>query len=270
MTTTSSTTTSSCIFKTPYSGSVPLCEDGATAWDCVGENHGQRMQCPATLPMMCASKTCGSSKRNYCCEPDCAALGGPRPCLPPTTTADMTSAPTTTADMRSAPTTMTTTSSCIWNTPYKGSLPLCEDGASTWDCVGKNHGQRMQCPETLPVMCASATCGTSKQNWCCEPSEQACAVLGGPRPCIPMTTTTKNMTAGGCEWKSNQHPNDRPLCEDGAESWTCVEEGHGQRIQCPKEFPVMCNEKNCGRGKDYCCERECFDMGGERPCLGGP
>jgi len=57
----------------------PLCEDGAFTWDCVGGNHGQRLQCPVNYPLMCSTQTCGSSKQNYCCETDCSSKGGLRP-----------------------------------------------------------------------------------------------------------------------------------------------------------------------------------------------
>jgi len=57
----------------------PLCEDGTFTWDCVGERHGQRLQCPDIWPFMCSSMTCSSSKQNYCCEKDCSSKGGLRP-----------------------------------------------------------------------------------------------------------------------------------------------------------------------------------------------
>jgi Mg-chelatase subunit ChlD len=60
----------------------PLCEDGAFAWDCVGEGHGHRLQCSSSHPVMCNGTTCGSpSGKNYCCEvkaSDCDGLGGVR------------------------------------------------------------------------------------------------------------------------------------------------------------------------------------------------
>lgn len=57
----------------------PLCEDGAFSWDCVGEHHGQREQCPRSHPLMCARKACGASGKDYCCEHDCNGWDGIRP-----------------------------------------------------------------------------------------------------------------------------------------------------------------------------------------------
>lgn len=72
-----------------------------------------------------------------------------------------------------------------------------------------------------------------------------------------------HMTEGkGC----HQHSDQRPLCEDGNYSWSCSKGGHGERQQCPCEWPRMCNEKRC-RG-DYCCEPTCGDFGGPRLCEG--
>merc|ERR550534_556756 len=69
----------------------PLCEDGSFEWDCIGKRHGHRLQCSSSHPKMCASQTCGGSKKNYCCEAkasDCPG-GKLRPfegveCCPPT------------------------------------------------------------------------------------------------------------------------------------------------------------------------------------------
>ena len=77
--------TGPCVWASPHNipdRQEPLCEDGAFAWDCVGEGHGHRLQCSSSHPVMCNGMTCGSpSGKNYCCEAkasDCDGLGGVR------------------------------------------------------------------------------------------------------------------------------------------------------------------------------------------------
>jgi len=64
----------------------------------------------------------------------------------------------------------------------------------------------------------------------------------------------------------------KPQCADGEIAWNCNEVGHGPRISCPEEWPLMCNNPNQCSGdtasekKDRCCskkESEC--EGGLRP-----
>lgn len=78
-----------------------------------------------------------------------------------------------------------------------------------------------------------------------------------------------------CPWqeKENQgcHTVSRkgPLCANGKFSWSCNQDGHGERLQCPCFLPYMCAQKGCGQdGMDYCCEPDCTDFGGLRPCEG--
>jgi len=59
-----------------------------------------------------------------------------------------------------------------------------------------------------------------------------------------------------------------PLCADGTQSWSCNAEKRGPRIQCPCFLPLMCAEVACGGGEDYCCERDCSNLGGTRSCEG--
>lgn len=58
-----------------------LCKDGNFSFQCIAEGHGERQQCPCTLPYMCAIPQCGDG-RDYCCEKSCDGpkLGGIRPC----------------------------------------------------------------------------------------------------------------------------------------------------------------------------------------------
>jgi len=85
--------TGPCLWGSPHNmpdRQEPMCEDGAFAWDCVGNGHGHRLQCSSIFPVMCNATKCGSpSRKNYCCEKkagDCDKLGGVRPannCLVP-------------------------------------------------------------------------------------------------------------------------------------------------------------------------------------------
>jgi len=61
---------------------------------------------------------------------------------------------------------------------------------------------------------------------------------------------------------------DMAVCADGTRSWRCNLDGHGARVQCPCNLPLMCAEAACGGGADYCCERDCSNLGGLRPCEG--
>merc|ERR1719383_651030 len=56
------------------------CKDGTFSFSCNAGNHGERVQCPCTLPYMCAEKKCGSDGKDYCCEHSCKNHGGIRPC----------------------------------------------------------------------------------------------------------------------------------------------------------------------------------------------
>merc|ERR1712216_1121825 len=49
------------------------CDVSARGWDCCTP----RVQCPSSRPRMCASTDCAGE---HCCELDCAAHGGDRPC----------------------------------------------------------------------------------------------------------------------------------------------------------------------------------------------
>ena len=113
-----------CPFLAPHFGALSevLCEDGKYVkagrarfqpvemprvlegtslqdWSCMKGGHGQRAQCPANSPVMCARQSChdlrvaksqpkskqswvpgGADKKDYCCSTSCHQLDGPRPC----------------------------------------------------------------------------------------------------------------------------------------------------------------------------------------------
>jgi len=151
--------------------------------------------------------------------------------------------------------------SCTWLTPHNDAAEArCKDGSYSWQCVKGGHGQRIQCPRDLPVMCASKACGGG-EDYCCEPS---CNHHGGPRPCLQSPSPSL------CTWLTPHNNDERARCKDGSYRWQCVKGGHGQRIQCPRHLPEMCASKTCGGGEDYCCEPSCDNHGGPRPCAGTP
>mmetsp|Transcript_20401 Transcript_20401/g.39857 ORF Transcript_20401/g.39857 Transcript_20401/m.39857 type:complete len:394 (+) Transcript_20401:36-1217(+) len=82
-------------------------------------------------------------------------------------------------------------------------------------------------------------------------------------PFTPMSFGKKEEAI--CPWLKS-HNGTKALCADGSFSWSCVNGGHGQRVQCSQNLPVMCASKDCGGGKDYCCEKDCESKGGPRPC----
>lgn len=58
-----------------HSDQRALCANGKYSWRCGGE----RLQCPCSLPYMCAEKKCGGGE-DYCCEKSCEKHGGMRKC----------------------------------------------------------------------------------------------------------------------------------------------------------------------------------------------
>jgi len=85
-----------------------------------------------------------------------------------------------------------------------------------------------------------------------------------PTPPPPPPHWTPPPTAS-CSWQ-HPHGGGMALCQDGTQSWFCVRDDHGQRVQCPSAYPEMCASKSCGGGMDYCCERSCHSKGGPRKC----
>lgn len=72
-----------------------------------------------------------------------------------------------------------------------------------------------------------------------------------------------------CEWQrpttdENLHCVDGTYCNPHTDQWTCCAT-HGGRLQCPKDFPKMCFQMDCG-GNDYCCAEWCEYYDGDKPC----
>merc|ERR1719330_1549574 len=182
--------------------------------------------------MMCADTTCGGDQEHCCSSRNCEGLGGPRPCQV-----------------------------CPWSTPHSGAndTVLCEDGqyVTNFKCVEGGHGARMQCPPDSPMMCADTTCGGGREHCC---SSQNCNGLGVPKACNSCPWSTPHSGAAGTV-----------LCADGqlVSDFRCVVGGHGERVRCPSDSPMMCADKTCGDGQEHCCSSEnCAGLGGPRACQG--
>jgi len=235
------------------------CKDGTYTWSCVSGGHGRRDQCPQYHPHMCANDNDCDGGRDHCCEKDCSAKGGNRPC----------------------PTQPTQT--CPWQVPHvaRENEPLCADGILSLSCSAGGHGQVAQCSKQKPVMCANAGgCGSDNSDRCCESDSSACSSKGGVRYCSPTPapvptpapppTPAPTPAAEACPWATpHNNGGDKALCGDGTTySSSCVAGGHGQRIKCPASLPNMCKNLACGGGQDHCCEPNCDtpQFGGLRPC----
>ena len=74
-----------------------------------------------------------------------------------------------------------------------------------------------------------------------------------------------------CGWLIPNDSDNILLCGDGtpcdgtAMGWSCCND-HGGRAKCPKNAPMMCSEKRCAGGTDFCCSTDCKDAGGPRVC----
>jgi len=99
-TTTTTSASTPCPWKTPHNAieQMAKCNDGSFSWNCVQGGHGQRLQCPAIMPHMCADLGCGADNQDHCCENNCESHGGIRSCPAMTTNLDLVDdSPTTTA-----------------------------------------------------------------------------------------------------------------------------------------------------------------------------
>merc|ERR550537_1224079 len=116
----------------------------------------------------------------------------------------------------------------------------------------KNSRERGDCLPRLMKKCA-------RKNQQC--SEKRCKALQAPT-CAPIE----------CEWLKGNTAEDNLLqCGDGTfcnaathpDGWACCVD-HCTRVQCPPNYPEMCDNIACGGGKDYCCSTSCID-GGNSP-----
>lgn len=115
-------------------GDMAVCADGERSWSCNLGGHGPRVQCPCTLPLMCAEAVCGGGA-DYCCERDCSKLGGLRPCEGEQEEAP-TQEPTTPPEQRSPTPPPTPPLTWVAENP-KEKLALCEgDCDNDKECTG--------------------------------------------------------------------------------------------------------------------------------------
>ena len=74
-----------------------------------------------------------------------------------------------------------------------------------------------------------------------------------------------------CDWSTPTDRDDYYECNDGTfcEGKSCCRD-HGDKARCSKNKPIMCAEKKCAGGTDYCCARSSDDChkgaGGPRLC----
>jgi len=77
-----------------------------------------------------------------------------------------------------------------------------------------------------------------------------------------------------CGWMTPTNEENKLECGDGTscdantQGWGCCN-GRSGRARCPKNHPIMCAEKKCAGGKDYCCNTtipDCLKYGGQRTC----
>ena len=83
-----------------------------------------------------------------------------------------------------------------------------------------------------------------------------------------------------CPWVTSTDTNDELECADGStcnvntnpEKWSCCTDKQQKRQKCPKNYPTMCANRECGyNNADYCCETAdgCAEQyGGLRKCDG--
>jgi len=135
----------------------------------------------------------------------------------------------------------------------------------SWACC-KYHGGRSKCPSNYPNMCFNKTCGGGTA-YCCEvdcPGDWRASKdgFGGnlPCPCIETDQDDKLRCMDGtfCFGDSSDYESD---------TWKCCNE-RGGRVGCPPNHPNLCAAENaCGNGTTLCCEVDCTDFGGNRPCI---
>ena len=84
-----------------------------------------------------------------------------------------------------------------------------------------------------------------------------------------------NITIGAfCSWLNPTDQDSVSQCVDGTFcNWNTDPAGvkccnsHKGRGKCPKDLPMMCANKDCAGGNDYCCSAtNCTTSGGPRLC----
>ena len=165
-----------------------------------------------------------------------------------------------------------------------GDGTICEGASQGWDCCNE-HGGRKRCPKNTPLMCVEKKCAGGTDR-CCSTD---CADAGGPRLCGTFTILfmsfytnilfmlyfyqdqSYHIEMSACGWLIPNDDDNILLCGDGTScdgtsmGWSCCNDHRG-RARCPKNTPIMCSEKRCAGGTDYCCSTDCKDAGGPRVC----
>jgi hypothetical protein len=93
--------------------------------------------------------------------------------------------------------------------------------------------------------------GSSTPTWAIASGEATCE-CGEANQCLCKSE------ASTCPWtEGTTHKNGHVLCADGTyvTDWQCMKGGHGQRLKCPPDYPLMCAGTECGGGADHCCSK---------------
>jgi len=307
-------TTNFCFWNVPHNNpsNMALCGDGTYSWGCISGGHEQRMQCPASLPIMCNSKQGCGGGQDYCCEASCSSKRGPRPCnIQLAYRVSLVSS---------------ATGKSILNVHSDGSvvdLNSNDDmsgrqawhiikGSGNWytiEVLGSITGGKKYlsaASDGSKVSIEASDDSSGRQRWTLTKGNDAwyhIKVLGGVSggkvylgttqaedkvslhvsddssgrqswalgtldvtTTTTRTKTTTTTTKYACSFSTPHDQSELAMCADGTFSWTCTKDGHGQRVKCPKNFPNMCASLSCGEGQDYCCENDCSNAGGLRPC----
>jgi len=158
---------------------------------------------------------------------------------------------------------------------------LCKRVQKTRYCKRKQMA-RARCVVIAAVALFSVTChaaaSDAQEETCADSTEnkqlmQARAKLHSQKK--EAEDVAKPEEAEGkqkCPWHVSEglgcHAGRQALCANGKESWYCNKQGFGPRLQCPCSHPLMCKDATCGDGFDNCCELDCSEHGGLRPCEG--
>mmetsp|Transcript_12878 Transcript_12878/g.25315 ORF Transcript_12878/g.25315 Transcript_12878/m.25315 type:complete len:411 (+) Transcript_12878:72-1304(+) len=309
-------TTNFCFWNIPHNNGadMALCEDGKYTWACVNGGHGQRMQCPASHPVMCNSKEgCGSGK-DHCCQGNCDDKGGPRPCgikFPYRVTLASSSSGNSILNSHSDGSIVDLTSKDDQSGRQAWHIVKGSGDWYTIQVLGSITGGKKYlsaASDGSQVSVAASDDSSGRQRWTLTKGSEAwyhIKVLGGVSGgkvflgateagdgvslhgsddssgrqrwalvALEVTTTTTTtstttpvkLATKDCPFLTHHDGPDMAMCGDGTFSWTCVKDKKGQRKKCPKKWPKMCALLNCGDKQDYCCQTDCKDQGGLRPC----
>lgn len=138
---------------------------------------------------------------------------------------------------------------------------------SCFICAGQGSDQCLTCRVRTPIFVPAASF-SGKEGSCVT-----CPVFATTSACQTVSSycfwNGTGCQTNGCMWQQVRMPEENQLlCEDGelVENWRCKTPiDHGRRMACPVNFPTMCAKSTCGL-QEYCCEKNCSEVGGARVC----